>query len=120
MDHCSGVDCIIQNGINGEVYNIGGGNERENIEVVNIIFDQLKKPDSLKTYVKDRMGHDRRYSLCSDKAMALGWQPSHNFEECIRETIDWYVNNKWWWEKIKSGEYLEYYKKQYVDRENAE
>ena len=120
MDHCSGVDCVIQNGVNGEVYNIGGGNERENIVVVDIIFDQLKKPDSLKTYVKDRMGHDRRYSLCSDKVMALGWQPSHNFEDCIRETIDWYVNNKWWWEKIKSGEYLEYYKKQYVDRETAE
>ena len=116
QDHCAGIDCVIQNGINGEVYNIGGGNERENIEIVNIIFDHLKKPDSLKNYVKDRAGHDRRYSLSSQKTMKLGWQPNHNFEDAIRETIDWYVNNKWWWEKLKSGEYLEYYKKQYVDR----
>lgn len=117
MDHCSGIDRVIRDGIDGEVYNIGGGNERENIEVVDIIFDHLDKPDTLKTYVKDRLGHDRRYSLNCAKLAALGWQPAVDFEQGLRETIDWYVNNRWWWEKLKSGEYLDYYKKQYIDRE---
>jgi dTDP-glucose 4,6-dehydratase len=117
MDHCSGIDCVIRNGIDGEVYNIGGGNERENIQVVDILFEHLGKPDTLKTYVKDRMGHDRRYSLNCDKLASLGWQPAVGFEQGLRETIDWYVNNRWWWEKLKSGEYLDYYRKQYVDRE---
>jgi dTDP-glucose 4,6-dehydratase len=117
MDHCSGIDCVIRNGKNGEVYNIGGGNERENIEVVDIIFEHLGKPDTLKTYVKDRLGHDRRYSLNCTKLASLGWQPAVAFEQGLRETIDWYVSNRWWWEKLKSGEYLEYYKKQYVERE---
>ncbi len=116
-DHCAAVDCVIRNGVDGETYNIGGGNERENINVVDIIFDHLGKPDSLKTYVKDRLGHDRRYSLSSEKVKEIGWAPEKDFEQSIRETIDWYVNNRWWWEKLKSGEYLEYYKKQYVDRE---
>ena len=116
-DHCSGVDCVIQNGVDGEVYNIGGGNERENITVVDCIFAHLKKPDTLKTYVKDRRGHDRRYSLKCDKVKLLGWQPAVPFEAGLIETIDWYVDNRWWWEPLKSGEYLEYYRKQYVDRE---
>jgi len=118
MDHCSGINAVIQNGIDGEVYNIGGGNERENIEVVDIIFNHLGKPDTLKSYVKDRLGHDRRYSLNCDKTKTLGWLPAMDFEQGIRQTIDWYVNNRWWWEKLKSGEYMDYYKKQYVDREN--
>jgi dTDP-glucose 4,6-dehydratase len=116
-DHCCAVDTVIRNGVDGEVYNIGGGNERENIELVDIIFDQLSQPESLKQYVKDRLGHDRRYSLSTRKMRALGWKPGVEFEQGIRDTIDWYVNNRWWWEKLKSGEYLEYYKKQYVERE---
>ncbi len=117
MDHCSGIDCVIKNGVDGEVYNIGGGNERENIFVVDTIFAQLEKPVTLKTYVKDRLGHDRRYSLNCDKVKHLGWQPAVSFESGLKDTIDWYVANRWWWEPLKSGEYLEYYRKQYVDRE---
>ena len=116
-DHCGAVDIVIRKGVDGEVYNIGGGNERENIELVDIIFDQLKKPESLKQYVKDRLGHDRRYSLSTAKMRRLGWTPAVDFEKGIRTTIDWYVDNRWWWEKIKSGAYLEYYRKQYVERE---
>ncbi len=117
MDHCRGIDCVIRNGADGEVYNIGGGNERENIEIVNLMFGHLGKPESLKQYVKDRLGHDRRYSLDSAKLARLGWRPQVEFAAGIRETIDWYVQNRWWWEKLKSGEYWEYYRKQYVDRE---
>ncbi len=120
MDHCRAVDLVIQRGVDGEVYNIGGGNERENIDVVNIIFGHLKKPESLKQYVKDREGHDRRYSLCSAKLQQLGWQPQVAFETGLRETVDWYATHRWWWEKLKSGAYWEYYKKQYVERETTE
>ncbi len=116
-DHCSGVDCVVNNGIDGEVYNIGGGNERMNCEIVDIIFDQLNKPDSLKKFVKDRLGHDRRYSLCSDKTRSLGWSTHIDFEKGIRDTIDWYVANEWWWRKLKSEEYREYYRQQYIERE---
>ena len=116
LDHCRGIQTVIDKGVVGEVYNIGGGNERQNIEVVDLIFKHLNKPESLKTFVKDRLGHDRRYSLCCDKLKALGWQPIVKFEDGLKKTIDWYVNNRWWWEKIKSGEYWEYYKKQYQDR----
>lgn len=120
LDHCRAIDVVIQRGVDGEVYNIGGGNERENIEVIDVIFDHLKKPASLKQYVKDREGHDRRYSLCSDKIKQLGWQPQVPFEEGLRATIDWYVQNRWWWEKLKSGAYWEYYRQQYVEREKTE
>ena len=116
MDHCAAVDCVIRSGVDGEVYNVGGGNERENIEIVNIIFKHLKKPEALKQYVKDRLGHDRRYSLSSAKLRRLGWKPQMDFAQGLQATIDWYAGNRWWWEKLKSGEYWEYYKKQYVDR----
>jgi len=115
-DHCRGIDCVIQHGVNGEVYNIGGGNERENLTVVNLILAHLKKPETLKKYVKDRMGHDRRYSLSSAKIATIGWQPTVAFEHGIRATIDWYVQNRWWWEKLKDGSYKEYYQKQYGQR----
>lgn len=118
-DHCRGVDCVIQNGVDGEVYNIGGGNERMNCEIVDIIFAQMKAPESLKTFVKDRLGHDRRYSLCSDKLRALGWAPQRPFEDGMRETIDWYIQNEWWWKKLKSEEFRAYYHTQYVAREEA-
>jgi dTDP-glucose 4,6-dehydratase len=115
-DHCRGIDCVIRRGVNGEVYNIGGGNERENIAVINLMLAHLKKPESLKKYVKDRLGHDRRYSLSSAKIGTLGWQPQVGFEQGIRATIDWYAQNRWWWEKLKDGSYWEYYKQQYEQR----
>ena len=112
-DHCDAIDFIHQNGEHGEVYNVGGGNERTNIEITEIILHELGKPKSLIQYVKDRLGHDRRYSVNCDKLFALGWKPAHTFETAMQETIRWYVDNRWWWEKLKSGEYLEFYKQNY-------
>jgi len=118
-DHCRAVDFLIEHGADGEVYNVGGGNEVPNIELTHFILDYLKKPRTLITRVKDRQGHDRRYSLNCDKLKRLGWRPREDFHAAMRETIDWYVRNEWWWEKLKSGEYWEYYRKQYVERERA-
>lgn len=112
-DHCDAIDFVYHNGKDGEVYNIGGGNERMNIEITEIILNELSKPKSLIRYIKDRLGHDRRYSVDCEKLFALGWKPRHTFETAMKETIKWYVENKWWWEKLKSGEYLEYYKSNY-------
>ncbi|MCA9742672.1 MAG: dTDP-glucose 4,6-dehydratase [Deferribacteres bacterium] len=112
-DHCDAIDFIEHNGQNGEVYNIGGGNERMNIEITEIILSELGKPKSLMQYVKDRLGHDRRYSVDCSKLFAMGWQPKHTFENAMQETIKWYVENRWWWEKLKSGEYLDFYKQNY-------
>jgi dTDP-glucose 4,6-dehydratase len=112
-DHCDAIDFILEHGKNGEVYNIGGGNERNNLEITEIILAALNKPKSLMTFVTDRLGHDRRYSLDSSKLEALGWKPKHEFQSALEFTIDWYVKNRWWWEKLKSGEYLEFYKKHY-------
>ncbi|MCA9731706.1 MAG: dTDP-glucose 4,6-dehydratase [Deferribacteres bacterium] len=113
IDHCDAVDFLIANGKLGEVYNIGGGNERTNLEITAIILEKLGKPESLKTYVEDRLGHDRRYSVNCAKINALGWKPNFEFKTAIQDTIQWYENNRWWWERIKSGEYLEYYKAHY-------
>ena len=112
-DHCDGVDFVCQNGKLGEVYNIGGGNEKTNLEITERILKKLEKPQSLMTYVMDRLGHDRRYSVDCSKIADLGWQPKHDFEEALDKTITWFMENRWWWEKLKSGEYLEYYKQQY-------
>ncbi|MFQ5628503.1 MAG: dTDP-glucose 4,6-dehydratase [bacterium] len=112
-DHCDAIDFVYHNGNDGEVYNIGGGNERMNIEITDIILAELNKPKSLMQYVKDRLGHDRRYSVNCEKLSSLGWKPLHTFETAMKETIKWYVENRWWWEKLKSGEYLEYYKSNY-------
>ncbi len=114
LDHCRGIDMALRNGEPGEIYNLGGGNERTNIEITNMILDMLKKPASLIKPVTDRLAHDRRYSIDCEKIRALGWSPSQDFEEGMRLTVDWYVDNQWWWRKLKSGEYLEYYKKQYA------
>jgi dTDP-glucose 4,6-dehydratase len=100
VDNCSGIDTVFQKGKLGEVYNIGGGNEKPNIEVVKLILRQLGKPESLITYVKDRPGHDLRYSLNSDKTKALGWKPAYSFEDAMRATVDWYVKNEWWWRPL--------------------
>ncbi|BAI62789.1 dTDP-glucose 4,6-dehydratase [Methanocella paludicola SANAE] len=99
-DNCAGIDTVFHKGRLGEVYNIGGGNEKPNLEVVRLILKQLGKPGSLITFVKDRPGHDLRYSLNSDKTKALGWKPAYTFEDAMKKTIDWYVNNEWWWRPL--------------------
>ncbi len=116
-DHAKGVDVVLHQGAAGEIYNIGGENERTNLEVTHLILDLLGKPTSLIKHVADRPGHDRRYALTNDKLRAdFGWQIDRNFEDAMRETVQWYKDNEWWWRKIKTGEYLEFYKKQYAER----
>ena len=116
LDHCEGIDAVLHKGQIGEIYNVGTGGEMENLTMVKILLDELGKPDSLIQHVEDRPGHDRRYCLNVDKLMALGWQPRHTHEAAIRETVRWYAANEWWWRKIKSGEFKEYYRKLYGDR----
>ena len=113
LDHCDAVDFLIKHGQDGQVYNIGGGNERMNIEITDLILKYLNKPESLKSYIQDRLGHDRRYSVDTAKITALGWKPSYKFERAIESTIQWYIENKAWWKKLKSGEYKEFYKSNY-------
>ncbi|WP_127541180.1 dTDP-glucose 4,6-dehydratase [Paenibacillus illinoisensis] len=116
-DHCSAIDLVIHQGRNGEVYNIGGNNERTNVHIVKTILEQLGKPESLIKYVQDRPGHDRRYGIDPAKTMSeLGWKPKHTFETGIKETIQWYLDNKEWWTRIQSGVYQQYYAKQYGSR----
>ena len=116
-DHCSAIDLIIHNGRVGEVYNIGGHNERTNLEVVKTIIKELGKDESLITYVTDRAGHDMRYAIDPTKIHnELGWLPTTTFDEGIKQTIKWYLDNKSWWENILSGEYQEYYKNMYEGR----
>lgn len=113
-DHCSAIDTVLNNGRLGEVYNIGGNNEKANIEIVKLILQALNKPESLITYVKDRPGHDRRYAIDNSKITAeLNWSPSYTFEQGIAETIKWYLENEAWMENITSGSYAEYYNKMY-------
>jgi len=120
-DHCSAIDEVLHRGKIGEVYNIGGNNEKPNIEIVRLILQNLGKPESLVAYVKDRPGHDRRYAIDSSKIQhELGWTPSYTFERGIAETIKWYVDNQLWWKRIISGEYKEYYKVLYGGREVVE
>jgi len=114
LDNCEAIDVILYKGKLGEVYNIGADNERTNKEITEIVLRELGKDEDWIEYVKDRPGHDRRYALDSTKVKKLGWKPEYDFEKAIKETIDWYKNNINWWKKIKSGEYLEYYKKQYL------
>jgi dTDP-glucose 4,6-dehydratase len=117
-DHCLAIDTVLHKGRIGEVYNIGGNNEKANIDIVKLILKNLEKPESLIMYVKDRPGHDRRYAIDSSKIKKeLGWQPLYTFENGIEETIQWYVNNQKWWKRIISGEYKEYYKLMYGGRE---
>lgn len=114
LDNCSGIDLVLHKGKLGEVYNIGADNEKTNKEITEIILKQLGKDESSIEHVKDRPGHDKRYALDSSKIKELGWKPEYDFEKALKETIDWYKNNEDWWKKIKSGEFLEYYKKQYL------
>lgn len=112
-DHCNAIEFIIHNGQDGEVYNIGGGSERNNLDITKFILKELKKSNNLIKFVTDRPGHDRRYSLDCSKLMQLGWKPRYELEEALSKTVAWYLQNQWWWRKIKSGQYLEYYKRQY-------
>jgi dTDP-glucose 4,6-dehydratase len=116
MDHCEGIDAVLHRGRIGETYNIGTGSEMENLTMVEILLDELGKPRSLIQHVEDRPGHDRRYCLNVDKLAALDWQPHYTHEQAIRATVRWYVGNEWWWRKIKSGEFKEYYRKLYGQR----
>lgn len=116
-DHCKAIDLIIHNGRIGEVYNVGGHNEMKNIDIVKLICDYLGKPYSLITHVTDRKGHDMRYAIDPTKIHnELGWQPETKFKDGIKKTIDWYLNNREWWETIISGEYRNYYDKMYSNR----
>jgi dTDP-glucose 4,6-dehydratase len=116
-DHCSAIDHALHHGKPGEVYNVGGGNERENIEIVRAMLSRLGKPDTLIRYVEDRPGHDRRYSLNTEKVTALGFRPGGNFEERLNETIDWYVNNEQWWRAVKNKpDYNSFMQTWYKDR----
>jgi dTDP-glucose 4,6-dehydratase len=117
-DHCTAIDLILHKGKEGEVYNIGGHNEKTNLEVVKSILKELGKPESLITYVKDRAGHDMRYAIDPSKTRSeLGWEPTTLFDEGIKKTIEWYLNNRCWWENIISGAYKDYYEKMYDHRE---
>ena len=116
-DHCSAIDLVMRLGREGEVYNVGGHNERRNIDVVRTILDQLKKPESLITHVTDRPGHDRRYAIDPKKIHdELGWLPQTKFEDGIRQTIQWYLDNRPWWQHILAGEYQDYYERMYGNR----
>ena len=116
-DHCSAIDLIIHEGRIGEIYNIGGHNERTNLEVVKTILHELDKPASLIHYVTDRPGHDRRYAIDPTKIHSeLGWLPTTKFDDGIKKTVKWYLDNKSWWEHIINGEYQNYYEKMYGNR----
>ncbi|MEK7442275.1 MAG: dTDP-glucose 4,6-dehydratase, partial [Chloroflexota bacterium] len=110
-DHCEAIDLVLHQGKLGEAYNVGTGVETHNIDMAKKILDILGKPHSLLTFVPDRAGHDRRYALDVNKLRALGWKPTHTFDQALEKTVKWFVANEKWWRPIKSGEYLEYYKK---------
>lgn len=114
LDHNKAVELVLEKGKVGEVYNIGANTEKPNIEIIKLILGQIEKSEDLIEYVKDRLGHDRRYAINSSKIKnELGWQAEHSFENAIKSTIDWFIKNEKWWKEIISGEYQNYYKLQY-------
>ncbi len=118
LDHCEGIDVVLQKGKLGEIYNLGTGTESTNIDLAHLILKLLGKPESLIQPITDRPGHDRRYALDCSKIETLGWKSKHNFEQAVEATVKWYVDNEDWWRKIKSGQhYKDYYKRQYAGRE---
>lgn len=116
LDHCEGIDVVLHEGKLGEAYNVGGGNERFNIDVAHGILAYLDKPATLLQHVTDRPGHDRRYSLDCTKLRQLGWSPRHDFDSALADTVKWYRESEWWWRKLKSGEYMDYYRRNYAHR----
>jgi len=119
LDHCLGIEAVLRHGEPGHVYNVGGGNERENIAIAEAILAHLGKPSSLIQYVQDRPGHDRRYAVNCSRLRSLGWKPTVPFEEGLRQTVDWYKDNQTWWRTIKSGEFKTYYQQAYGQRLGA-
>jgi dTDP-glucose 4,6-dehydratase len=117
LDHCEAIDLMLHEGQDGEIYNVGGGKELTNLQLTETILELMVKPKSLIQFVEDRPGHDRRYSVDCTRIRALGWRPRHSFEEALEATVRWYSDNRWWWEKIKTGEYASYYQRQYGTRQ---
>jgi dTDP-glucose 4,6-dehydratase len=116
-DHCHGIKTVMEGGRDGEVYNIGGKSEKQNIEVVKTLLSILGKSEDLITFVKDRPGHDLRYAIDNSKICnELGWEPSHSFETALKETVEWYLANDEWCDRVRSGAYMEYYDRQYSQR----
>jgi len=120
VDHCKALDLVLHEGKTGEIYNISGNQEMTNLGITELILKKLNKPKSLIKHVKDRPAHDRRYALDSSKIKKeLGWKPDASFEEGLSKTVEWYIANEKWWQKVKTGEYLEYYQKHYVLRDSS-
>lgn len=118
-DHCAAIDVVLHKGTVGAGHNIGGNNEWKNIDIVKLILQKVGKSELLIS-VKDRLGHDRRYAIDASKIKSeLGWTPSYTFEVGIEETVRWYLNNQEWWRRVTTGEYAEYYKKQYYEAEKG-
>ncbi|MBC7871032.1 MAG: dTDP-glucose 4,6-dehydratase [Chitinophagaceae bacterium] len=115
-DHVTGIDVALHHGVAGQAYNVAGENQQQNIDVIRRMLALLGKPETLIRRVPDRPGHDRRYAMNCDKLRALGWERQYNFESALEATVRWYEQNEWWWRKIKTGDYLEYYKQQYAER----
>ncbi len=115
-DHCDALETVLAAGEPGGTYNVGGGNELTNLELTRTILGLMGKPMSLVRSVPDRAGHDRRYSVDTSKLRALGWEPAHSFTDALGLTVEWYLEREDWWRPLKSGEYLEYYRRQYGDR----
>ncbi len=115
-DHVTGIDVALHHGQAGQAYNVAGENQQQNIDVIRRMLVLLGKPETLIRRVPDRPGHDRRYAMNCDKLRELGWERKYNFESALESTVRWYEQNEWWWRKIKTGDYLEYYKQQYAER----
>jgi dTDP-glucose 4,6-dehydratase len=115
-DHCAALDVLLERGVRGEIYNVGAGDERENLELTRMIVELTGADASLVRHVADRPGHDRRYALDTSRMRALGWEPKHPFEDGLQETVAWYSDNRSWWEPLKSGEFRDYYSQQYDER----
>ena len=116
-DHCRALEAVILKGEPGQVYNIAGGQEKANLEIIKMLLGVMGKPEKLITFVRDRPAHDRRYAIdCSKITREIGWQPSFSLGQALRGTVDWYLRNEAWWRNIKSGEYAQYYDRMYLNR----
>ena len=120
-DHCRGIELILQEGVVGEIYNIGGNNEQSNLQLTHAILDTLGKPKDMIQHVEDRLGHDRRYAIdCSKMKQEFGWQPTRSaWPQALEKTVRWYTDHETWWRHVKSGQYRRYYQQQYGSRTTA-